>query len=64
MGKWLKQNFLMVLLVFVPVAFVLEYFVHASGLAIFLFAHLAGTVTGTVTGTGTVTVTVTVTSDA
>lgn len=41
MGKWLKQNFLMALLVFVPIAFVLEYFVHASGLAIFAAAAIA-----------------------
>lgn len=39
--NWFKQNFLGVLLVFVPIAFVLEYVVHASGLAIFICAALA-----------------------
>ena len=41
MGNWLKQNFLMALLIFVPIAFVLEYIVHASGIAIFAAAALA-----------------------
>jgi Ca2+:H+ antiporter len=40
-GNWLKQNFLMAFLVFVPIAFVLEYVVHASGVAIFICAALA-----------------------
>jgi Ca2+:H+ antiporter len=40
-GNWLKQNFLMALLIFVPIAFVLEYIVHASGIAIFAAAALA-----------------------
>jgi Ca2+:H+ antiporter len=38
---WLKQNFLMALLVFVPIALVLEYAMHASGIAIFATAALA-----------------------
>ena len=38
---WLKQNFLMALLVFVPVALVLEYIMHAGGVAIFTTAALA-----------------------
>lgn len=39
--NWLKQNFLMALLVFVPIALVLEYLMHASGVAIFATAALA-----------------------
>lgn len=41
MGEWLKKNMLMALLVFVPIAVVLEYVVHASGIAIFICAALA-----------------------
>jgi Ca2+:H+ antiporter len=38
---WLKRNFLGVLLIFVPIAVVLEYGVHARGLPIFICAALA-----------------------
>ncbi|MGH7461442.1 MAG: calcium/proton exchanger, partial [Longimicrobiales bacterium] len=39
--SWLRQNLLMVLLVFMPVALVLEYLAHASGMAIFITSALA-----------------------
>ena len=38
---WFKRNFLSVLLIFVPIAIVLEYVLHASGLPIFVCAALA-----------------------
>ena len=39
--SWLRQNLLMVLLVFVPISLILEYVVHASGMAIFVTSALA-----------------------
>lgn len=39
--SWLRKNALMVLLVFVPVALVLEYVAHASGIAVFIASSLA-----------------------
>ena len=38
---WFKQNFLAVLLIFVPVAVVLEFIMHVRGLPIFICAALA-----------------------
>ncbi len=40
-GSWLKRNALLVLLVFLPVALVLEHVVHASGLPVFVASALA-----------------------
>ncbi|HEX6559552.1 MAG TPA: calcium/proton exchanger [Longimicrobiales bacterium] len=40
-NRWLRENPMMVLLVFVPIALVLEYVTHASGVAIFACAALA-----------------------
>ncbi len=39
--NWLKENLLSALLVFVPIALVLEYVVHARGVVIFVCAALA-----------------------
>jgi Ca2+:H+ antiporter len=39
--NWLRANLLNLLLVFVPIALVLEYVVHASGMAIFVTSALA-----------------------
>lgn len=41
MPRWLKDNWLLALLVFVPVALVLEHLVHAAPLAVFLSASAA-----------------------
>ena len=39
--KWLRENWLMALLVFVPITILLEYVLHANGVAIFVTACLA-----------------------
>jgi Ca2+:H+ antiporter len=41
MPRWLKDNWLLLLLVFVPVALVLEHVVHAAPLAVFLASSAA-----------------------
>src|SRR5690606_41786319 len=41
MISWLRRNWLLLLLVFVPVALVLEYVVEAGGVTIFIAAALA-----------------------
>ena len=38
---WLRNNFMLLLLVFVPISLVLEFVLHASGLAIFITSALA-----------------------
>jgi len=38
---WLRKNWLLLLLVFVPVALALEYVFHSSGIAVFIASSLA-----------------------